>query len=896
MVALVYQLLLLSHASTSLMAKEVEFITKGNVLKNPQLSWLEVTMEEVNFDQKGFSVFEVNELLLFLHEMQPYAIPLVKFDVESDTSKYSLMLRFAHSLNSKPLFEFVARDIYYLLGLSVVDFMTIIPGMRSATFEPILFRVYLGLSSGLSLEQRVGMFSQLIYSVRPDFRSLEEFFSFDYKVIQVGTTSQDWKFTEWTVEIEGQFHTSFFIGNYDSEEWHLKFVDGNPHFELAKFLVTNSTTFGHSNLATLFSALARRDTITTEEREAALLIAFKFQFTDALKALRANRTLFLKQPDSKNDEIPQFLPNRIRKRTDGNKKPGPQKKRRIESTSIESASVYFTEVRLFQFGFSDRIGYLSFGKARSRLFNHLKENLGSVLNPREGKLEFTLHREVKSKTIKFPDLSFQAVKSFLEVDRRGLLNGRAPPTTKHYEIAREIPDNEEEQKELMSQVAQMVCAAIRLKFDEEKFFNLLDWYKESMKGVWEKIPERAHEFVKEVDEARKEFYVQTIPQPDFQNLDQEKPFDTENSLTRETDDVAIFKIVSANSGSLITVRESTGDLFSHLKETFWTLKVQKGKMEFDVKKISASKIITLPDLSWEAVRSYVAVTKRGLLSDRAPPPVNTYRLKREIPDNEEEQKKLMIQVAQMVCAAIRFKFDEEKLFSLLNWYEVKMGGVWEELLQSGNEFIKEVDAVKKDFVLPTQDPAYRNPDHEAALQHLTDNVKRFNILSRNSKQLVTVQEVTGDLFPYLKESMRNLKVQHGKMEFDIKASKKSKKIKLPDLSYEAVRSYVTVTKRGLVNDRTPPGTCDYKLARKISKNEEEQKELMIQVAEMVCAAIRFKFDEEKLLTLLDWYKEKMEGVWEKLLKSENSFVREVEEFRHPNIGAQIALADDESFI
>ena len=681
---------LASQVLTSLTVSGVSFVSGGHVLKYPQLAVLQLNMHEFNFDQKGFSVLEVNVLLDYLSH-KSNAVQMNGF-AESDVAKYSLLLRFADCLKSESLFNFVARDFYFLLGISVFEFSDRIPEIRTETFERILFKVYLDLACGsLSLEERVTLFFYLTDHTRPHLNAFQEFFSkVKYKVLQVRAQGRDRKITEWTVEVEAQFQTSFFIGNYDSEEWHLKFVDGNLHFELAKFLVTNADCIGYSHLATLFLALARRDTITAQERNTAIRIAFDFELADAVMALKQigrhspNKP---NKPDSKNDEIPFVLSNRIRKRTDGNKKQGHEKKRRIECTT-ESASVYFTNVKQFRFVVSNRTGYLSFRKAQSRLFIHLKKNLGSVLRAQKRRMEFRFDPAVKTKNIKFPDLSYEAVKSFLEVDQRGLLNG-APPCTADYELAKEIPDNEEKQKNLMIQVAQMVCVAIRLKFDEGKFFTLLDWYKERMNGVWEELVQSGNKFVREVEEVKAD-WLQTVQDSVVRKKVQEEPFDDETSPQNAIYSVKVFRIVFETS-SFVTAR--SGLFFRHLQETFWKLKFQKGKLEFFLKKGEAIQRIKLPGVSWEAIKSYVEVTKGELSDNNGPPLTISYILAKMIPENEEEQKELMVQVAQMVCVAIRFKFDEVKLFSLLDWYKAGMEGVWEQLLQSesGNECAREVE-------------------------------------------------------------------------------------------------------------------------------------------------------------------------------------------------------------
>ena len=709
-VALVSLLLHVSHASTSIVEKEVTFLSGGQVVNHPLLSLLQVTMEEVNFDQMGFSVLELNVLLEYL-SLQMHALHMIRFD-EGDWLKYSLLLRFAHSLNSISLFELIAQDFYHLLGISVLDFIYIIPGMRSATFEPILFRVFLGLSSQLSLKERVEVFSFLINSVRPDFYSLEEFFSFDYKVLQVATVSQDWKITEWTVEIEGQLQPTFFIGKYDSEEWHLKFVDGNPHFELAKFLVTNAEEIVHSNVATLFSALARLHIISSEEREAALRIAVVYRFTDAMEVLKERESLSLNQPNSIDVEIPSILPSRKRKRTDGNTRPE-QKKRRVASVSDGGSLSAFSHVESFYLQTSDQRRILV-KNSNLRLFQHLQESLGSMSNP-ETNIQSDTLRVASSKTINMRDLSWESVKSFVELVKSGLSRVQNwPPNLPSYRLETRIPSNVIEQKELMSQVAQMVCVAIRLKFDEAEFFFLLDWYKESMNGVWEKLLEDGNEIVEEVCLARgesipskshsnvSEIVVQNVQESYFQMQDEEINLNEESSLRNPTDSfsVKIFRIVFGNSTSFVSVHKGNGRLFSHLQAEYRNLKFQKGKLEFDSKKSGAIKRIKLPDLSWEAVKSYVEVVKRGLSNDGEPPRVSNYILAKGIPKIVDGQKELMSQVAQMVCVAIRLKFDEAKLFVLLEWYKVRMEGVWEQLHESGNECANEVDEARNALLEP----------------------------------------------------------------------------------------------------------------------------------------------------------------------------------------------------
>ena len=557
--------------------------------------------------------------------------------------------------------------------------------------------------------------------------------------------------------------------------------------------------------------------------------------------------------------------------------------------------------------------YITLTGASTSLFNHLRETLGG-LTFQNGKLEFSDQTVKRVKTINLPDLCWKAVKSYVEVVQWGLSVFKGPPNKGDYQLKRVIPSREEDQKELMSEVAQMVCVAIRFKFDEEKFFNLLDWYRVRMEGVWEKLLQSGNEFVKEVDEARKSFsllrirsipqsnpteniqptvgrnVIQTIQEPVF--IDQESNLNDDSSLQSSTysyTTVKCFLIASTDPISLVTVQKRNLLLFTHLQENLGSLQRRKGKLEFRDSKNALSKTINLPDLSWEAVKSYVEVVKQGLSHDNGPPNTVDYQLDSRIPFKAGKKKKLMTHVAEMVCVAIRLKFDEEKFFTLLDWYKERMTGIWEELVESGDEFVKEVDEARKDFTFQSvQEPFADNLDQEKpfddeySLTRDTDDVKVFNIVSANTESLITMRESTGDLFTHLKEKFWTLQVQKGKMELDTKTVSTCKLITLPDLSWEAVRSYVTVTKRGLWYRHSPPKTKDYILAKDIPKNEKEQKELMIQVAQMVCVSIRFKFDEEKLCSLLDWYKTRMKGVWEELLQSESGdgYVKEVEKFRN----------------
>ena len=154
---------------------------------------------------------------------------------------------------------------------------------------------------------------------------------------------------------------------------------------------------------------------------------------------------------------------------------------------------------------------------------------------------------------------------------------------------------------------------------------------------------------------------------------------------------AQFLVYGKDSSRSACVSSKKCPLFNHLWQKQNKLEEKKGKLEITSPTEKGRKSVLLLDLCWEAVKSYVVVAKKGLSVFKGPPNDHRYLLKRVIPENEKEQKELMSQVAQMVCAAIRLKFDEVKLFSLLDWYKVRMEGVWEELVQSGDEFVEEVD-------------------------------------------------------------------------------------------------------------------------------------------------------------------------------------------------------------
>ena len=226
--ALLCALLFISHSSSSLTEESVIFILDGKRLNDPHLNSLQVPVKIVNFDEQEFSADEVKDLLTYLRLHRNSISPGHPIDEQ----KYSLLLLFAESLNSKALFEFVARDFFHLLGTSVVYLFHNILGMRSANFEPILFKTYMELSSNLSLAERLRIFLSLMKSVRPDFDAFKEFFSgIFYKVVEVNI-SEDSNATNWTLNIVGSHYSTFFIGNHDSDDWHLKFVSGNPPLSL----------------------------------------------------------------------------------------------------------------------------------------------------------------------------------------------------------------------------------------------------------------------------------------------------------------------------------------------------------------------------------------------------------------------------------------------------------------------------------------------------------------------------------------------------------------------------------------------------------------------------------------------------------------------------------------
>ena len=515
LITYLFILLSFTSASSPLNEGEITYISGGKVLPTPQFALLNLKIHEVDFDQKGFSVPEVNALLGYL-KLQSHAHQMNGF-VGNDFGKYSLLLRFAESLKSESLFEIVARDFFYLLGTSVLDFMSIMPEVRSTVFEPILFRVYLDLSSHFDFETRVAIFSCLMNSVRPDFNSFEEFFTeFDYILLEANILKGS-NITEWTLEIEGSLYTSFSIGNYESEEWHLKFVDGNPQFELAKFLVTNAEAARYSNLTTLFLALERRQSLPPEWKATAVKIARGFEFVDAIKLLLENGAQIRDQPADKFKKLSDSTPSNGKRKRDYDGDIGPdKKKRRIEET-FSNSSNSFSDVKRFLLVFpGEHETTITVQKRCTRLWEHLREHFSS-LKSRTGIMELKEQTVTITKRIKLPDLSWEAVKSYVEVTEQGLSIFNGPPNVPSYKLAKDIPTEKGEQKILMSQVAQMVCIAIRLEFDESLLFSLLDWYKRRMDGVWEELLEDGNKFVKEVEDFHDSIFVAQICSADDQS-------------------------------------------------------------------------------------------------------------------------------------------------------------------------------------------------------------------------------------------------------------------------------------------------------------------------------------------------------------------------------------------
>ena len=499
---------LLSQALSST-ERRLTFISGGRALDDPQLGLLNPPMNEINFDKMGFSVPEVNVLLYYLslqnHDLQGSGF------AENDPQIYSLLLRFAKSVSSQNLFEFIARDFYYFYESCIDTIIQRVPVLRSELFESILFGVFLDLSSNLDLGKRVGIFSSLVNNVRPHFYSFGNFLlSFDYKVLNV-ILKEDLKVTEWTLEIQGRLQTTFQIGNYNSEEWDLRFVDGYPQLVLAQFIAKNAESLGRSKLAFLFSALENRYSISAESRATALRIAKDYQFADAIKSLKESRIEHISRSDSNesNEGNTSLQTNRKRKRNNDQTRNPVTKKRRIEPVSYKS-------VTIFKLRSKKANSVVTVQEGNSRLLKYFQRKFGSF-NYQKGKLEFNAKIGTKTKLISLPDLTWEAVKSFDEVIKHGLGNDDGPPNTMNYPLDSIAPSSRSLQKELMLEVAQMVCVSIRFHFDEKKFFTLLDWYKERMEGVWEELVQSGNKFVEEVEEARDQLFGTLSPSVEFKD-------------------------------------------------------------------------------------------------------------------------------------------------------------------------------------------------------------------------------------------------------------------------------------------------------------------------------------------------------------------------------------------
>lgn len=339
-ITLICVLVTLSHVYSSSPERGVTFIAGGKILNDPVLDLLNLSINEVNFDEEGFTVHHVSVLINYL-SLQNHGFPRNGF---ADTQIYSLLLRFAESLTSKALFEYIAHDFYFCYGTHFFNILQSVPEVRSELFESIVFRVYLDLSSNLVLEERVVIFSSLMNYIRPHKLSFGIFLlSFDYKVLYV-TFHEDMQVTEWTLEVDGRLRISFLLGNYGSEEWNLKFVDGNPHFELAKFIVTKAKDIGYSKLAILFSAFQSRDSLSPDGKKAALRIAMDFLFVDAMKILQDSGMPC--QNQNSRDESFSISSDRKRKRTNNQTPNRVTKKRRIEEI-FKKVPISFKSVKIF---------------------------------------------------------------------------------------------------------------------------------------------------------------------------------------------------------------------------------------------------------------------------------------------------------------------------------------------------------------------------------------------------------------------------------------------------------------------------------------------------------------------------------------------------------------------
>ena len=158
-----------------------------------------------------------------------------------------------------------------------------------------------------------------------------------------------------------------------------------------------------------------------------------------------------------------------------------------------------------------------------------------------------------------------------------------------------------------------------------------------------------------------------------------------------TNSANLFKLGSSTENHHVDVSNNYPRLFEHLLKNFNLLNEQEGKLVFNLSEKDRI-IINLPDLSREAVELFVEVTKGVLPSINKTTDSMRYKRARVIPNDRSSQKELMSQFAQIVCVALRLKFDEGMFFRLLEWYKKNMNGIWEELLRCGNEFVGEVEA------------------------------------------------------------------------------------------------------------------------------------------------------------------------------------------------------------
>ena len=295
--------------------------------------------------------------------------------------------------------------------------------------------------------------------------------------------------------------------------------------------------------------------------------------------------------------------------------------------------------------------------------------------------------------------------------------------------------------------------------------------------------------------------------PDQVNVPTEERFTSNSKMVLTT---TRFRLGCITKDRYVNVLGGNADFFQYLQNNLASLPQQKGKLKFLLKN-TETKNINLPGLSYEAVKSFtIAINESSI---EGPPNDIQYLLATTIPKNEDDQKKLMIQVAQMVCVAIRLKFAKDRLFSLLDWYKKRMKGVWETLLQSksGNDCVKEVAEARRESI-PSS-------------------------FSLNGIELTPIPS----------------------------------------------ESFSMETEDNAVN--RSPNPRDYELQNGIPVDLDDQMELMSQIAEMVCTAIRLQLDVVECLLILDFYQERMIGVWERLLESGNEFAKEIEESLDPIIVA-----------